>query len=740
MNLLYLPGAELMACLREADDGRLLFSVPYDLEDGRRVDGFFAVTERAAYRLADGRIVATFSLSDYTTFEVEKRYGVTALLGTLREGGKAELCRFTRGACEPRFRMLLEPMAELAAGHTDIETENHEPEHVCQHCGNAFRQGSQFCFYCARDKRNYKALWDATRGFRLLLLFPLLVSAVALAIRFIVPALQKVAINEYIYPPDGTPRGESEKFLAIIAALVVFEVIGLVMNAIQVRLSGVAGNRFAMRLRRVLFEKVEQLSLASIQRRSIGYLTDRINSDVTVIRSFLIDRLPALFSQIFGLVVGIILIFSISPKLSLMVLLPVPLVGVILLVCRKLIIRRARIDRTQGQRYWRHLNDTLMGERVIKTYGREQNATDSYVAISDTMTRHSVKSASISVSCSILLFEVFQLGSYFITFFGNLWLFQGAIDVGTISQFSAYSGIFYEPLRQFSGLPHEIAAFLTSLSQVRELLDEEPEIRDAEKPAIPEVCGHISVENVTFGYHVYEPVLKNITLEIKPGEMVGIVGHSGCGKTTLVNLIMRLYDVNRGRIVLDGADIREIPGNYLRSKIGVVPQETQLFDGTVRENIRYAKPNATDEEVILAAKAAEAHDFILSLPEGYNTRVGEKGYSLSGGERQRIAIARALIHDPTILILDEATAALDTETEKAIQTAIDNLTEGRTTIAIAHRLSTLRNADRIIVIDHGLLAEQGTHRELIEKKGKYYSLVMAQVALAQAERDGEVEA
>ena len=208
--------------------------------------------------------------------------------------------------------------------------------------------------------------------------------------------------------------------------------------------------------------------------------------------------------------------------------------------------------------------------------------------------------------------------------------------------------------------------------------------------------------------------------------MIGIVGHSGCGKTTLINLVMRLYDVTEGKIEIDGVNIKDISQMTLRSQIGVVLQETHLFSGSIRDNIRYAKPYATNEEVINAARMANAHDFIMNLPQGYNTMVGEKGYSLSGGERQRIAIARALIHDPKILILDEATAALDTETEKLIQDAINKLTTGRTTLAIAHRLSTLRNADKILVLDHGKLAEYGTHVELLEKKGIYYGLVMAQ--------------
>ena len=244
----------------------------------------------------------------------------------------------------------------------------------------------------------------------------------------------------------------------------------------------------------------------------------------------------------------------------------------------------------------------------------------------------------------------------------------------------------------------------------------------ADKP----IDGNITFEHVSFGYTAYNPVLKDISLEIKPGEMIGIVGHSGVGKSTMINLIMRLYDPTSGSIKIDGTDLRDMTSKGLHDQMGVVLQETFLFNGTVLENIAYSKPDATFEEIIQAAKTADCHDFITRLPDGYNTYVGEKGYNLSGGERQRVAIARAILRDPKILILDEATASLDTQTEKQIQTALDRLIKGRTTIAIAHRLSTLSNADRLIVLDKGKLVEMGSHTELMKKHGVYYQLVMAQ--------------
>ena len=271
-----------------------------------------------------------------------------------------------------------------------------------------------------------------------------------------------------------------------------------------------------------------------------------------------------------------------------------------------------------------------------------------------------------------------------------------------------------------------LAQAKVSAGKVFEVLEEQNDIKDNEKAKDIEIKGDIDFQNVFFGYKAYNPVLKDISFSIKQGEMIGVVGHSGVGKSTLINLIMRLYDPTAGVIKIDGMDIKDISQTSLRSQVGVVLQETFLFSGTVLENIRYAKPDATFEEIITAAKIANCHSFITRMPDGYNTIVGERGYSISGGERQRIAIARAILHDPKILILDEATASLDTETEKQIQDALDRLIAGRTTIAIAHRLSTLANADRLIVLDKGKVAEIGSHNELLKNKGVYYNLVMAQ--------------
>ena len=564
-----------------------------------------------------------------------------------------------------------------------------------------------------------------------MLFFPLFVSVFTLIIQFVLPAIQKVAVNDYltnesIRPVKSLSDPNLKAFVAIFIAIISIDLVQRILGVIQSRLSAISGNKFTLMMRTLLYEKISTLSVSSISRKSTGDLMGRITGDVNVVQDFMTNQLPSLFTQGVSFVLALVFLLILSPVMSLFVFVPIPLVVY-------LVAKFWATMQNLNVKNWilaHHVNlflqDVLNGIRVVKAFGNEEREIATFHRKTDRSAEQSERNALLFDTVFPLLGFAVRFGSYLILFYGNYMLFKGTMNYGDLHQFNSYSNIIYGPLLWITFIPRNISSFLTSLGKVLEILEEQPEVADIGLPIDIQIEGDIKIKNVTFGYDTYNPVLENINLDIKKGEMIGIVGHSGSGKTTLINLLMRLYDVTDGAIEIDGVNIKDISQNALRSQIGVVLQETHLFSGSIRDNIKYAKPHASDEEVIAAAKLANAHDFIVNLPEGYNTMVGEKGYSLSGGERQRVAIARALIHNPKILILDEATAALDTETEKLIQDAINKLTKDRTTFAIAHRLSTLRNADRLVVLDKGHVVEFGTHQELLELKGFYWRLVMAQ--------------
>jgi ATP-binding cassette subfamily B protein len=373
------------------------------------------------------------------------------------------------------------------------------------------------------------------------------------------------------------------------------------------------------------------------------------------------------------------------------------------------------------------VNDNLTGARVVKAFGREDSEIVRFAQVNQEINKNDIMIGNMSTTVFPLFSYIISLGSLAIWGFGGWMILKGTMELGTLMTFLGYIGLVYGPISYFSHYVDWWSNCISSAQRIFEILDTEPEIIDSPNPVrMPNLRGEISLKNIFFAYEPNKNVLHGVSLDIKAGEMIGLVGHSGAGKSTLTNLITRLYDVNEGGIFIDGVNIKEIAVNDLRPHIGMVLQDTYLFDGTLAENIAYARPGAPLEDIIAAAKAANAHDFIMKLNDGYNTVVGTRRINLSGGERQRISIARAILHDPKILILDEATASLDTDTERMIQQALERLVKGRTTIAIAHRLSTLRNADRLAVVEKGKIVEVGTHAELTAMKGSYYKMIERQ--------------
>ncbi len=545
------------------------------------------------------------------------------------------------------------------------------------------------------------------------------------AVSLIIPRINRWMVDDYIQNPGGSALLAG--FVGVVMSLLAFNLAGRLFGMARTWFLTVAGNRLVVRLRDTVFRRVQAMSVGSIYRMTSGELMKRVNGDTARIKNFIVDVLPSVLEQGLLLLAVSFYLFTMDWRLALMILLPAPIITLAFRMTWRFIRQLTRRTRDLNARGNAVLHDVFSGIRVVKAYGMERREEERFVSMAASERDSQLRQEKVWALLMPVLNFLMGIGEFVLLYFVGSRMLTGEMTAGEMSQLSSYAGMIYSPLAVLIRVPRQLAAAAVSLSNVFGLLDAPIDIPDSQTPVIPETLrGEVEIDHVSFGYGDGDEVLRDVSLHIAPGEFIGLVGRSGVGKSTLINLLMRMYDVDDGAIRLDGVDIREIPQSELRRHMGVVLQENFLFAGSVWQNLTYAKPDATRDEVIRAAKYAGAHSFIVNLPDGYNTTIGERGYTLSGGERQRLAIARALLHDPKLLILDEATSALDTETEKLIQEALAVLTRGRTTVAIAHRLSTLRGATRLVVLDGGRVAETGTHDELMEKKGIYYGLVMAQ--------------
>lgn len=504
------------------------------------------------------------------------------------------------------------------------------------------------------------------------------------------------------------------------------------LNMVNGRLVSFVGTQVTSDLRKSLFRRLHSLSVDYYDRHNVGSLVSRVSYDTEAMKDFVRQAVQGLIAQMLVLIVTGAMLFSISWRLALWTLLPAPVVILAsTFYWRRIYPRYYRV--WEGwSRMTSSLSSILSGMRVVKAFGQEGREEGRYARTNDYV-RDSTRGVEYTTSVfNPIMGLVFGLGGLIVWVVGGQAVITGTgLSLGQLMAFISYLSMFYAPMTNLSQLTDWVTRFLTAAQRVFEILDTSPQVTAAAVPLrLKRVEGHIRFENVTFGYHRYEPVIRDVSFEILPGEHVGVVGKSGSGKTTLINLLARFYDVDEGRILLDGVDVREIDPGDLRRAIGIVLQESFLFRGTIFSNIVYGNLEATPPQVLAAAKAANAHDFIIRHPLGYDTYIGERGAGLSGGERQRVSIARALLYDPRVLVLDEATSNVDTESEQLIQEALTRFTRGRTSIAIAHRLSTLKTSDRIFVMEHGGIVEEGTHEELLALGGLYHRLVKIQTELS----------
>ena len=494
----------------------------------------------------------------------------------------------------------------------------------------------------------------------------------------------------------------------------------------QMVLMNYIGLRVVADLRGSLYRQIQKQSLSFFTRHPTGILMSRITNDAGTLQGAVSDAVTTMFKDTFTLIGLIFVIFYRDWKLAVIAILIFPLIIYpIAKFGKKMRSVATRTQITMGA-LTTLLHETISGTRIVKAFGMEEYENKRFSEENERFFKLNIKAVSINAAASPFMEFLGGIGIAAIILYGGFQVIKGGATPGTFFSFLTALIMLYEPVKRLTNMNNTIQQGIAGAQRVFSIIDMEPEIGDGpDAVALPKITRSIDIENVSFAYEE-TPVLKDIDLSIRAGEVVAFVGMSGGGKTTLVNLIPRFYDVTTGRIAIDGQDIRDVTVESLRGQIAMVTQQTILFNDTVRNNIAYGDIQRSEEEIVGAARAAHAHDFIMQLPQGYDTIIGEAGTKLSGGERQRISIARAILKDAPILILDEATSSLDTEAEIEVQKALDNLMAGRTTLIIAHRLSTIRNADRIIVLVNGRIVEEGNHEFLLAKRGEYYKLYCMQ--------------
>ncbi len=554
--------------------------------------------------------------------------------------------------------------------------------------------------------------------------YVLLIMAFCVVVSLLNPLFIEQAIDKYI------GKGNLPGLYRLIFLAVTLNLIMILGIKLRMYIMAKVCNSILVTIRQELYTHIQTLDFHFFDSRPTGKILSRIIGDINSLKDVLGNFVTTLIPDLITVMAVVIIMFVKNPTLALASLSSLPIMIISLFVIQTMSHKRWQIFRKKSSNLNAFVHEDMSGIRIIQSFTAEKETAETF----DTLVkehRHSfIRAVRINDSLGSAIDLCWAIGIGALYFTGIIILGVDKVSVGTLVAFGTYVGMFWHPIMNLSNFYNQIITNLAAAERIFEILDTEPEITDAEDVIeMPAIKGEVTFENVTFSYDEQTDVLSNVSFTIKPGETIALVGPTGAGKTTIVNLISRFYDVQKGVVAIDGYDVKQVSIESLRKQMGIMTQDNFLFTGTIRENIRYGRLNATDEEVIAAAKAVHAHEFISKLEKGYDTELSERGGGLSIGQKQLLAFARTMVSNPAILILDEATSSIDTNTELLVQDGIEELLKGRTSFVIAHRLSTIQKADRIFVIDDGGIVEEGTVTELLAKKGAYYKLHMAQMVL-----------
>ena len=725
-----------------SDSPTVRLSVESDLSpDGEIGRQWLITTDDRVYVISrdHGRpaVSRDLPLADVIGVNAEAQVGSGCLIANV--GGEfVPLIRYSN-AMTKEFGYAAKRVEAQAQGKEAPPLTDEDRTRRCPKCAFPLETGSDVCPNCVNKARAIRRLLGYVRPYRTLTIAAGLLMLASQLMMLAPPYLTKVLVDDVLRkaePYRGKVPGELRADLLhmlglIVLALVVTRLISMVMGIFQSRMTAYLGSRMIHDIRMELYSSLERLTVGFFDKRQTGAVISRVSQDTNALQEFLAFDIQFIVSNTLLLVFVLAIMFQQNWKLAALTIIPAPIAS----VAAMFVFTRLRWVFRRVWHRWSKLHsvmsDSLQGLRVVKAFAQEDKEIGRFERRSRDLYQASMHAEQTWATMLPIMWFVLSSGQLIVWYAGGIGVLDFGLTTGTLIMFIGYIGMLYGPLQIVTRMWDWIGRCLAASERVFEIMDSPREETDPEHQVrIEDMKGRVRFNHVKFGYDKHNPVLHDIDLEVSPGEMIGLVGPSGAGKSTIINLLARFYVAQEGDIEIDGVDIRRISLGDLRRQIGMVPQESYLFSGTIYENIAYSKPDATLEEVIRSAKAANAHDFIVNFPDGYETQVGERGQSLSGGERQRIAIARAILHDPRILILDEATSSIDSATEKQIQEALGRLVKNRTTFAIGHRLSTLGNADRLLVLDKGKQAELGTHEELVKKGGTYAKLVEMQSELS----------